>query len=107
MVQIPNYIAGANCAGTGYLVQASSGGSSVFFANEDMAADYVSAAEADEIYATSSGDPDCIMRRLVPYELTSLFIKIVPFPLCPPRVPLLTNNNYFSFSLTFYQGGNP
>lgn len=75
MVQIPNYIAGANCAGIGYLVQASSGGSSVFFANEDMAADYVSAAEADEIYATSSGDPDCIMRRLVATRDRPAYLK--------------------------------
>lgn len=65
MIQIPNHIAAANCAGCGYLVQASSGGSSVFFTNEDMATSFISSAEADEIYASSSCDPDSVMRRLV------------------------------------------
>jgi hypothetical protein len=64
-VQIPNYVAALNSGGSAFLVQASVGGSSAFFCNDDMSAAFVSAHEAESIYAASSSDPDAVMRRLV------------------------------------------
>jgi hypothetical protein len=64
-VQIPNYVASLNSGGSAFLVQASVGGSAVFFCNDDMAAAFVTAREAEAIYGASLADPDAVMHRLV------------------------------------------
>jgi len=63
--QNPDFMSPYESAGQGYLVQRSLGGSSAFFVNKGMAETFMSATEADAIYASSSADPDSVMRRLV------------------------------------------
>lgn len=74
-MQIPNYVAALNSGGSAFLVQASVGGSSAFFCNDDMAASFVSAHEAEAIYGASSSDPDSVMRRLIVQQDRPKYLK--------------------------------
>mmetsp|Transcript_64000 Transcript_64000/g.109859 ORF Transcript_64000/g.109859 Transcript_64000/m.109859 type:complete len:500 (-) Transcript_64000:178-1677(-) len=62
---VPNFVAALNSGGSAFLVQASIKGAAVFLTNDEMAASFISAGEAEAVYNESFADPDATMRRLV------------------------------------------
>jgi hypothetical protein len=64
-VKIPAFVAALNSGGSAFLVQVMVRGASVFFCNDDMASQFINAAEAEEEHATTKDDPGSVMKRLV------------------------------------------
>ena len=64
-MRVPPFVASLTSGGGAVLVQASVAGAGAFLCNQDMAAGYVSAKEAEAAYGASAADPDAVMRRLV------------------------------------------
>lgn len=64
-VKIPAFVAALNSGGSAFLVQVMVKGASVFFCNDDMARQFINAAEAEEEHANHKEDPGSVMRKLV------------------------------------------
>mmetsp|Transcript_22825 Transcript_22825/g.26847 ORF Transcript_22825/g.26847 Transcript_22825/m.26847 type:complete len:612 (+) Transcript_22825:54-1889(+) len=64
-VKIPAFVAALNSGGSAFLVQVMVRGASVFFCNDDMASQFINAAEAEEEHSATKDDPGSVMRRIV------------------------------------------
>lgn len=64
-VKIPAFVAALNSGGSAFLVQVMVRGASVFFCNDDMASQFINAAEAEEEHAGTKDDPGSVMKRLI------------------------------------------
>jgi hypothetical protein len=64
-VKIPAFVAALNSGGSAFLVQVMVRGASVFFCNDDMASQFINAAEAEEEHSGTKDDPGSVMRKIV------------------------------------------